>query len=107
MGPREKRNSEFECSQVLQAVRNADQRGRRLVLDKEVLRAGFLGGFEDRNPVDLTGADGDVVDRRGVAGGEARDGALPDILYVKQAPAAGILLEQLDRILAGMEHPED
>ena len=46
MGPREKRNSEFECSQVLQAVRNADERRRRFVLDKVVFHADLFGRLQ-------------------------------------------------------------
>ena len=34
--PLEKRNSEFECAQILEAVRNADERRRRLVLDEVI-----------------------------------------------------------------------
>jgi len=67
----------------------------------------FSAVREHCDPVDCTGADGDVVALGGAAGGEPGRGALANVLYVKAHPAAGVFVEQSDRITTAVDDPED
>src|SRR5258708_15037515 len=98
---------ELDVFEVVQALWNLLLRPGRFVFYKVPLDAMLLGGLEEWHEINLAGAERSVVGDVGVAGQQAGRRPFAHIFEMHQFPPLAVLIQQFDRVLAGVDDPEN
>src|ERR1039457_2953199 len=99
--------SECDRLEIVKAVGNLLDRGRRLVFDEVPFHTRLPRGAQNRDVIDLAGSQGHVIGHIGVAREQASRGAGLHSLEMHQLPAFPMGVQEFHRVLARMDDPED
>src|SRR5437899_3455120 len=97
----------IQLRQKSKALWNLRFARRRFVFDEIPFHADLLRRAQGRDEINLAGAQCNVVGHVRMAGEQACRGALFHVLQMHQRPARTVFLQELRRVLSGVDNPKN